>query len=91
MCKICVISISFNTMAGSAMAQAVGRRPLTAESRVRAQVNLCGLCTGQSGTGTGFSPSSSVFPRQYNSTVALHTHISCGIKNRPIGGPSSET
>jgi hypothetical protein len=40
------------------MAQAVSRLPLTAESRFRAWVNPCGIC----GTGTGFSPSSSVFP-----------------------------
>jgi hypothetical protein len=44
------------------MAQAVSRRPLTADSRVRAQVNPCGICVGQSGTGTGFSPSSLVSP-----------------------------
>jgi hypothetical protein len=36
------------------MAQAVSRRPLTTEARVRAQVNPCGICDGQSGTGTGF-------------------------------------
>jgi hypothetical protein len=57
------------------MAQAVSRRPLTAEARVRARVNPCGICGGQSGTGIGFSPSSSVFPCQYHSTVALRTHI----------------
>jgi hypothetical protein len=44
------------------MAQVVSRRPLTAEARVRSRVNSCGICGGQSGTGTGFSPSSSVSP-----------------------------
>jgi hypothetical protein len=39
------------------MAKAVSRRPLTAEARVRSQVTPCGVFGGQSGTGTGFSPS----------------------------------
>jgi hypothetical protein len=56
---------------GRAMAQVVSRRPLTAEARVRARVNPFEICCGQSVTGTGFSPSSSVFPCQYHSTVAL--------------------
>jgi hypothetical protein len=47
---------------GRAMAQVVSRRPLTSETRVRARVNPFGICGGQRGTGTGFSPSSSVFP-----------------------------
>jgi hypothetical protein len=44
------------------MAQAVSRRPVTAESRVHHGVGPCGICGGQSGTGTGFSPSTSVSP-----------------------------
>jgi hypothetical protein len=63
------------------MAQVVSRRHLTAEARVRVRVNPCGICGGQSCTGKGFSPSSSVFPCQYHSTVALQTHIIWEIRN----------
>jgi hypothetical protein len=55
---------------GRAMAQAVSRRHLTAEARVRFRVSLCGICGGQSGTETGFSPGTSVFPCQFHSTGA---------------------
>jgi hypothetical protein len=58
------------TTLGRAMAQAVSRRPRTAEARVRSRVSACGICGGQSGTGTGFSPSSSVFPCPFHSTGA---------------------
>jgi hypothetical protein len=63
------------------MDQVVSRRLLTAEARVRFRVNPCGICGGQSGTGTGFSPSSSGFPCLYHSTVALQTHIIWGMRN----------
>jgi hypothetical protein len=61
--------------------QVVSRRPLIAEVGVRSRVNPCGICGGQSGTETGFSPSTSVFPCQYHSTVALQTRIIWGIRN----------
>jgi hypothetical protein len=60
---------------GHAMAQAVSRWHLTAEARVRAQVDPSGICGGQSGTGAGFSPSSSVFPCQYHSVIAPYSSI----------------
>jgi hypothetical protein len=61
-----------------AMAQVVSRRPLTAEALVSAPVNPCRICGGQSGTGTGFSPSSSVFPCQYIIPSSLSKLISSG-------------
>jgi hypothetical protein len=56
-----------------AIAQADSRWTLTADARVHAPVSPCGICDGQSGTGTGFSPSSSVFACQYHSTIAPHS------------------
>jgi hypothetical protein len=44
------------------MAQAVSRRPLTTEARVRSQVSPCEIFCGQSGTETGFSPSCQFSP-----------------------------
>jgi hypothetical protein len=52
------------------MAQAVSRRPLTAEARFRSRLCPYGICGGQSGTGTGFSPSTSVFPCNFHFTGA---------------------
>jgi hypothetical protein len=43
-----------NLSHGRAMAQAVSRRPLTAEARVRSRASPRGICGRQSGTGTGF-------------------------------------
>jgi hypothetical protein len=63
---------------GRAMAQVVSRRPLTVEARVRVRVNPCGICGGQSGTGTGFSLSSSVFPCEYSIPPSLSKLISSG-------------
>jgi hypothetical protein len=45
---------------------------------LRPCVTLWGICSGKSGTGTGFFKSSFVFPCQYYSTVAFHTNLSRG-------------
>jgi hypothetical protein len=74
---------------GRAMGQAVSRRRLTAEDRVRVRVKPCGICGGQSGTGTGVV----VLPCQYYSNMAVRIHIGLvtwGMKNTPVGR-SSET
>jgi hypothetical protein len=77
---------------GRAMAQAVSRRALTVEARVRSRASPCGICGGQSGTGTGFSPSTSVFPCQFHSTGALLQGKTkkliifiTGLHNKPLG------
>ena len=58
-----------------AMAQAVSRRLITAESRVQFQARPCEICGGKSGTGTGFSPNTSVFPCQSHSTGATYSFV----------------
>jgi hypothetical protein len=58
------------------MAQAVSRRPFIAKAQVHARVSPFEISGGQSGTGRAVSPSYSVLPCQYNSTMALRTHIS---------------
>jgi hypothetical protein len=57
---------SIDLLQDRAVFQAVSRRLLTAEARIRAEVSPCGICGGQSATGTGFSPMNSVFHCQYH-------------------------
>jgi hypothetical protein len=71
-----------NLFPGRAMAQVVSRRPLTAEARVRARVNPCGICGGQSGTGTGslrvlrFSPVS-IIPPSFSKLISSGDSVIC--------------
>jgi hypothetical protein len=55
------------------MAQTVSHWPITAE----AWVSPCGICGGQSDTGTGVSPSSLV-PPVNTIPLGLQAHISSG-------------
>jgi len=54
----------------AALARAVSHRPTPAEAQVRLHFSPCEIRGGQSGNGTCFSPSTSVFLRQYHSTNA---------------------
>jgi len=45
------------------VASAVSCQPLMREAQFQSQTNLCGIYGGESDIGTGFSPSSSVFPK----------------------------
>jgi hypothetical protein len=81
---------------GRAMAQAVSHRSLTAQARIRSRLSPCGICGGQSGTGTGFSPSTSVFPCQFHSTGApllgktkKSIIVITGLHNKPQGCDAS--
>jgi hypothetical protein len=56
--------------------QVVSHWPVTAETQVCTWVIPCGICGGQSRTGTGFSFNFLVFPCQYHSALALHANIS---------------
>jgi hypothetical protein len=81
------------------MAQAVSRRPPTAETRVRSRVSPYGIYGGQSSTGTGFSPGSLVFPCQFHSTgaplpgkgqkVIIIIIFITGLHNKPQGCSAS--
>jgi hypothetical protein len=61
-----------------AVAQGVSRRHLTVEAQVRVQASPCRICVGQSGIGTDFSPTPSVFPNQYHVAVAPYSGVSSG-------------
>jgi hypothetical protein len=65
-----------NSSSGRDLNQVTSRGPITAETRVGAWANLRWICGGQNGTGIGLSPSSSVAPYHYHSTMAVDTYIS---------------
>ena len=75
---------------GRAMTKAVSHRPLTMKYRVRSRVSPRGICGGQSGTGTGVPPSTSVFLCQFHSTGAplkwkSRKNLIKGLHNKPQG------
>jgi hypothetical protein len=74
------------------MAQAISRWSLTAEAQVRARVNLCGICGGQSGTWDRLFFES----LDFQLSLSFHhgspcSYITCDINNKHVCGSSSET
>jgi hypothetical protein len=57
------------------MAQALNRWAVIAENRVLFPAAPRVVCGGQSGTGAGFSPSTSVVPSQFYSSNATYCEI----------------
>jgi len=53
------------------MAQAVSHWPLTTGAQAQSRANTREICGGRSGTKTGYSPRTSVYPCQYHFTNAL--------------------
>jgi hypothetical protein len=54
---------------------AVNRRPLTAKARVHSRAGASEICGEQSGSETGFSPSTAIFTCQFRSANAQHNFI----------------
>jgi hypothetical protein len=57
------------------MPQAVTYCAVTARAQVQTPTSSRELCSGQTSTGTGFSPSTWVCPSEYNSTIPSHSCI----------------
>jgi hypothetical protein len=67
------VQINFH---GRAVALTVNRQLLTPGARIRSQASSCEIYAGQSGTGTRFPPTTSVFPFQCHSTSTPYTYSS---------------
>jgi hypothetical protein len=73
-CVYCAVRTeSWNVIHTTLQAQAVSRRRVTAEARVRSQASPGGICGGHSVNGTGFSPSTSAFSCQCIVTNAQYS------------------
>jgi hypothetical protein len=73
---------------GRTVAKAVSCWLPTAVARVRVRA-ACGVCGGQSGTGAGFSPSTSVSPGKHSTNVSIII-ITRDWDNTSISGRSAE-
>ena len=70
-----IIYMNISTQ-GRTMALAVSRRPLMSKVRILSHISPCEICGGHSGTGKGFSLSTSIFPWQFKFTNILYSSSS---------------
>jgi hypothetical protein len=70
-----IIYMNISTQ-GRTMALAVSRRPLMSKVRILSHISPCEICGGHSGTGKGFSLSTSIFPCQFKFTNILYSSSS---------------
>jgi hypothetical protein len=73
-----------------AMAQAVSRRPLTVQARVRTRVSPCSICGVKCHSDRFLSQLFGFLPISFH-CGSPYAYIAWGINNRPVGGRSSET
>jgi hypothetical protein len=59
------------------MTEVIISHPLSAEARFQSNAGQCGNCGGQSSTGTGFSPSTSIFLVSIVSLVLRAHSVTC--------------
>jgi hypothetical protein len=74
---------------GHAIAQVVSHQLLTMEAGFATRGNACGICVGQSCTGTGSSVGLSLFPINIASVLHIHLYIIWGMESGAISGCSS--
>ena len=86
---ISTLNYKISRFEGRALTQAVSRRSFVAEAWVQSQASPCRVWGGQSGTATGFTPSTFIFPSQYHFTDApfslITDHRHCIISAAGIG------
>jgi hypothetical protein len=72
----------FNRLFHASGSYACSWQPVIMKAQVQFQAITCGICGGESGTDTGFCPSTSVFPVNIIPSM-LHTHsytqMSCNV------------
>jgi len=69
-------SVTFLCTRDRTVVQAFSRWSVSGEFRIRSHASSCEVNGGPSGTGTGFTPSTSVLPCQYRSTNAPYSSSS---------------